>query len=192
MYPLGQSCRRRSPHLEGTTLKKVWKPQHYDSENRYCNVNIREVREFQIAFNLAKAADELENAYALRLRDILVRRLMKEEEYERWTMYARDKRFEASVAQSKWARANFNLHVALPYAHARERTLPPLLHSNEMMCRRHMRAKLDFESHDCQNNQHTLDKDKQQGNDKLPQFKMKYDVSKNYFLSQPWLVSMNS
>jgi hypothetical protein len=59
------------------------------------------VREFQIAFNLAKAADELENAYALRLRDILVRRLMKEEEYERWTMYARDKRFEASVAQSK-------------------------------------------------------------------------------------------
>jgi hypothetical protein len=49
--------------------------------------------EFQTSFNLAEAADEVENAYVLSLRDILVRRLMEEEEYELWTIYARDKRF---------------------------------------------------------------------------------------------------
>ncbi len=48
------------------------------------------------------SADELENAYVLSLRAILVRRLMEEEEYERWTMYARDERFELDVGRPKW------------------------------------------------------------------------------------------
>jgi hypothetical protein len=58
--------------------------------------------EFQTSYNLAEAADKLENAYVLSLRDRLVRRLMEEEEYERWTMYARDERFELDVGRPKW------------------------------------------------------------------------------------------
>jgi hypothetical protein len=58
--------------------------------------------EFQTSYNLAEAADELENAYVLSLRDRLVRRLKEEEEYERWTMYARDDRFVLDVGRPKW------------------------------------------------------------------------------------------
>ncbi len=67
-----------------------------------CQGETLNITEFQTSFNLAEAADELETAYVLSLRDILVRRLMEEEEYDRWTMYARDKRFELDVGRPKW------------------------------------------------------------------------------------------
>ncbi len=67
-----------------------------------CHGESLNTTEFQTSYNLAEAADELENAYVLRLRDSLVRRLMEEEEYERWTIYSRDTRFELDVGRPKW------------------------------------------------------------------------------------------
>jgi hypothetical protein len=41
-----------------------------------------------------------ETAYVVGLRDVLVKRLKEEEEYERLTMYARDDRFARDVIMS--------------------------------------------------------------------------------------------
>jgi hypothetical protein len=40
--------------------------------------------------------------YVLQLRRLLVEKLKLKDEYERLTMYARDKRFETDVEKAKW------------------------------------------------------------------------------------------
>ncbi len=62
-------------------------------------------REVQNAHNLAMDEDELEITYVSGLRNILVRTLKDEEEYERLLMYARDVRFEGDVGRPKWEHA---------------------------------------------------------------------------------------
>ena len=106
---------------------------HYEDGDR----EDMDTREFTIAYHLAKDEEEWEVSYVLTLREILVKRLKEEEEYERLLMYARDVRFERDVNRPKWDHGRIinRLHVALPYAHEREGSLSPLFRSHETMCR---------------------------------------------------------
>ena len=146
--------------------------------------------EFQTSYNLAEAADELENAYVLSLRDILVRRLKEEEEYERWTMYARDDRFVLDRGRPKWELTRIivcmlhclmRLHekvLFLLYFAAMKRCVGDAGTQTETLDR--MTAKVISIGNITRKWKHNLDKDKQ-GNDKLLPFKMNYDVSKKLF-----------
>ena len=53
--------------------------------------------EFTIAYHRSKDEEEWEVAYIISLREILIKRLMEEEESERLIMYARDVRTIDSI-----------------------------------------------------------------------------------------------
>lgn len=71
---------------------------HYEDGDR----EYMDTSEFTIAFHRAKDEEVWEVAYVLSLREILIKRLKEEEEYERLIMYARDVRFERDVNRPKW------------------------------------------------------------------------------------------
>jgi hypothetical protein len=145
---------------------------------------------FQISYNLAEAADELENAYVLSLRDILVRRLLEEEEYKRWTMYARDKRFELDVGRSKWELTRIIVCMLHCLMRMHEKVLFLLYFAAMKRCKGdagmqtetldRMTAKIISEGNITRKWKHNPEKDKQ-GNDKLLPFKVNYNVSKTLF-----------
>ena len=56
---------------------------HYDD----IDMDAMDCREFETSFNLGMTFEERDSAYILSLRQILIRRLMDEEELERLTMY---------------------------------------------------------------------------------------------------------
>jgi hypothetical protein len=71
---------------------------HYEDGDR----EYMDTGEFTIAYHRAKDEEACKFAYVLTLREILVKRLKKEEEYERLIMYGRDVRFERDVNRPKW------------------------------------------------------------------------------------------
>ena len=62
---------------------------HYDNKDQESMDSF----DFEASFHLGMTSAERENAYIVKLRQILIRRLKDEEELERLTMYARDRRF---------------------------------------------------------------------------------------------------
>jgi hypothetical protein len=70
---------------------------HYEDGSR----EHMDSRELKKRYNLCKDDEQRETAYVLSLRDLLVKRLKEEEEYERLIMYARDGRFDRDVGRPK-------------------------------------------------------------------------------------------
>jgi hypothetical protein len=124
------------------------------------------------------------------LREILIKRLKEEEEYERLIMYARDVRFERDVNRPKWdhgriivcmlhclMRMNEKVFFLLYFA-AMKRCLGDPGERNIVMDR--MTMKIRTIGNLSAQWKHTLGKDKH-GNDELLPFKMNYDKSKRIF-----------
>ena len=159
--------------------------QYADGAREYMDT-----REFTIAYHLAKDEEQWEVAYVLTLREILVKRLKEEEEYERLLMYARDVRFERDVHRPKWDHGRIivcMLHclmrthekvLFLLYFGAMKRCLGDPVERNIIMDL--MTCKIRTLGNLSAQWKHTLGKDKH-GNDKLLPLKMNYDKSKRMF-----------
>ena len=159
---------------------------HYDE----IDMDSMDSSDLETSFNLGMTPEERENAYITSLRTILIRRLMDEEELERLTMYARDRRFTEDVNRPKWEphRILIDMLHCLMRMHEKvlfliyfaamnrlsgtpERLLETL---DSLSAKTRVIAKLPPKW------THTLDKDKK-GNTKLLPFKMNYDTSKKIF-----------
>ena len=159
---------------------------HYDE----IDMDSMDSSDLETSFNLGMTPEERENAYITSLRTILIRRLMDEEELERLTMYARDRRFTDDVNRPKWEphRILIDMLHCLMRMHEKvlfliyfaamkslsgtpERLLETL---DSLSAKTRVIAKLPPKW------THTLDKDKK-GNTKLLPFKMNYDTSKKIF-----------
>jgi hypothetical protein len=159
---------------------------HYDD----IDMDSMDSGDLETSYNLGMTPEERENAYITSLRKILIRRLMDEEELERLTMYARDRRFTDDVNRPKWEphRILIDMLHCLMRMHEKvlfliyfaamnrlsgtpERLLETL---DSLSAKTRVIAKLPPKW------THTLDKDKK-GNTKLLPFKMNYDTSKRIF-----------
>jgi hypothetical protein len=148
-----------------------------------------DTREYTKCYQLHKDDELRETAYVVGLRDVLVKRLKEEEEYERLSMYARDERFARDVSRPKWkahrivicmlhCRMRMHENVLLLYFAAMKSSEDDLNERLKILDR--MTAKTITIGNLSRNWSHTLDKDKQ-GNDKLLKFKINYNVSKKLF-----------
>jgi hypothetical protein len=150
--------------------------------------NVWTLVNIQSATSFIRTTNELrETAYVLGLRDVLVKRLKEEEEYERLSMYAKDARFARDVSKPKWEvhrivicmlHCLMRMHEKVPfllYFAAMKSNEDDLNERLKILDR--MTAKTITIGNLSRNWSHTLDKDKQ-GNLK---FKMNYDVSKKLF-----------
>ena len=159
---------------------------HYEDGDR----EYMDTSEFTIAFHRAKDEEEWEVEYILSLREILIKRLKEEEEYERLIMYARDVRFERDVNRPKWdhgriivcmlhclMRMNEKVFFLLYFA-AMKRCLGDPSERNIVMDL--LTMKIRSIGNLSAQWKHTLGKDKH-GNDKLLPLKMNYDKSKRIF-----------
>lgn len=159
---------------------------HYEDGDR----EDMDTREFTMAYHLSKDEEEWEVSYVLTLREILVKRLKEEEEYERLLMYARDVRFERDVNRPKWEHGRIlvcMLHclmrmnekvLFLLYFAAMKRCLGDPVERNIIFDL--MTSKIRSLGNLSAQWKHTLGKDKH-GNDKLLPLKMNYDKSKRIF-----------
>ena len=159
---------------------------HYDD----IDMDSMDSREFETSFNLGMTFEERDSAYILSLRQILIRRLMDEEELERLTMYARDQRFSEDVNRPKWEPHRILIDMLHCLMRMHEKVLfliyfaamkrlsgtPEILGEtlDSLSAKTRVLAKLPPKW------THTLDKDKK-GNTKLLPFKMNYDTSKRIF-----------
>jgi hypothetical protein len=159
---------------------------HYEDGGR----EVLDSHDFPFAYNLPNDEIYCENAYVLSLRDILVRRLQEEEEYERLMMYARDVRFERDVERPKWEHGRIIVCMLHCLMRMNEKVLfllffTAMKRTPDGSSERHnildqMTAKIRCIGHISGRWNHTLDKDKH-GNEKLLPFKMNYDKSKKIF-----------
>ena len=159
---------------------------HYEDGDRE-DMN---TREFTIAYHLAKDEEEWDVSYVLTLREILVKRLKEEEEYERLLMYARDVRFERDVNRPKWDHGRILVCMLHGLMRMNEKVLFLLYFAAMKQCvgdtgERNiildlMTLKIRTIGNLSAQWKHTLGKDKH-GNDKLLPLKMNYDKSKRIF-----------
>jgi hypothetical protein len=159
---------------------------HYDD----IDMDSMDSSEFETSFNLGMTPLERENAYITSLRKILIRRLMDEEELERLTMYARDRRFTDDVNRPKWEPHRILIDMLHCLMRMHEKVL--FLIYFAAMNRLSGNSQRLLETLDSLSAKtrviaklppkwtHTLDKDKK-GNTKLLPFKMNYDTSKKIF-----------
>lgn len=159
---------------------------HYDD----IDMDSMDSSDLETSFNLGMTPEERENAYITSLRTILIRRLRDEEELERLTMYARDRRFMDDVNRPKWEPNRILIDMLHCLMRMHEKVLfliyfaamkslsgtpEKLLESlDSLSAKTRVIAKLPPKW------THTLDKDKK-GNTKLLPFKMNYDTSKKIF-----------
>ena len=146
--------------------------------------------EYTKCYQLQKDDELRETAYVVGLREVLVKRLKEEEEYERLTMYSRDDRFARDVNRPKWEAHRIVICMLHCLMRMHEKVLfllyfAAMKSSEDDLDERlkildRMTAKTITIGNLSKNWSHTLDKDKQ-GNDKLLKFKMNYDVSKKLF-----------
>jgi len=159
---------------------------HYEDGDR----EYMDTSEFTMAYHRAKDEEEWEVAYILSLREILIKRLKEEEEYERLIMYARDVRFERDVNRPKWdhgriivcmlhclMRMNEKVFFLLYFA-AMKRCLGDPSERNIVMDL--LTMKIRSIGNPSAQWKHTLGKDKH-GNDKLSPLKMNYYKSNRIF-----------
>jgi hypothetical protein len=159
---------------------------HYDE----IDMDSMDSSDLETSFNLGMTPEERENAYITSLRTILIRRLMDEEELERLTMYARDRRFTDDVNRPKWEphRILIDMLHCLMRMHEKVLFLIYFAAMNRLSgTPERLLATLDSLSAQTRviaklppKWTHTLDKDKK-GNTKLLPFKMNYDTSKKIF-----------
>ena len=146
--------------------------------------------EFTIAHHRAKDEEAWEVSYVLTLREILVKRLKEEEEYERLLMYSRDVRFERDINRPKWDHGRILVCMLHCLMRMNEKVLFLLYFAAMKRCvgdtgERNiildlMTLKIRTIGNLSAQWKHTLGKDKH-GNDKLLPLKMNYDKSKRIF-----------